>query len=320
MSPSVIVGYVLGVVIIGFTLYAAYLIIWPESLWPKKRVETKKREDEKKRWKYNGRVVVFTIATFHVIGYGILREDWYTYVLTNTWVLVLHIPLIIYGWITPKSDYLYHHVVGKIMIPIIVIVMIVIIVREVQKASPPKQQSNTISTSTGPIVNHSREFLAVNPKGRAEAKKILDEKNLPDGQEDFVLGLFGCESGYRQFEDDGKTPLKPRGQDGKIRTDVDVRGIGQIDMSTWTKELNDLGPDYDPDTMEGNINATLKILNDHGGKQWDCFSRVHDEAGLKEVRQLEAPIGNKWTETFRTGKWINFNISGPIVFRGPDKI
>lgn len=85
--------------------------------------------------------------------------------------------------------------------------------------------------------------------------KTLVTSVLGDG----MLDTIACESGFRQFDNDGRI----------LRSKTDDVGITQINVDTWGLKAKELGLDiYTP---LGNVQMAKHILNIQGKKAWVCY-------------------------------------------------
>ncbi len=81
--------------------------------------------------------------------------------------------------------------------------------------------------------------------------------------EPIMAQIAYCESGYRQFDENG-APLKSRTND---------YGIFQINSKIWDKKAKEIGLDYKGSPID-NIKMARYIYEHQGKKAWVCYGKV----------------------------------------------
>ena len=99
-----------------------------------------------------------------------------------------------------------------------------------------------------------------------------NEKTTPDeirgliasevGENDPILRVVRCESGFRQYDATG----------GVLTSTTSDKGVFQINTGYWLKKSQDLG--FDIDTIDGNIDMGLWIYKNVGINQWVCAKKL----------------------------------------------
>jgi hypothetical protein len=260
-------------------------------------------EEEYPAWT-NGTVIILAlVVVFHLGLYYLWPTWWWEWFSKKGWIIL---QLVIAAGV--RAAYEKKGVTLAYIVITIGILGLLFNAYRSLTLSTPGTAGNGLQPQIGRVVVSGRTintaFLTVNPEGRAEVAAILDTKNIPAGQKEFLLGITGCESGHRHFEKGTTTLLRNKEK-------PNVVGYAQINKDAWPEELKSLGSAYDPDTPDGNLNMAIWILNNHGGYKWDCFNTVRD-AGLKEVRVIAAPVD-------APSVYVNNEARG-LKWRTPDKI
>lgn len=137
------------------------------------------------------------------------------------------------------------------------------------------------------------------PGENLEGKKRVEDfflANLEEEDAREMVEICGLESGWNQFERDGKTALSGRENPNDI-------GVCQINLGWWGKQAESLGHNlYD---WDGNLQMALWIRNHHGPEQWNTYK-------LRARNILvEAPVGQR-SERIQTPGWFSIQPEGPI--------
>ena len=72
--------------------------------------------------------------------------------------------------------------------------------------------------------------------------------------------VFRCESGLKQFKENGEVLKSPTGD----------YGISQINEASWDKTAKELGLDY-KNSEDDNLTMAKYILEKQGMKAWTCY-------------------------------------------------
>jgi hypothetical protein len=145
-----------------------------------------------------------------------------------------------------------------------------------------KKWDEAKSVSLSDVVVQNYDFpltLANNPEARATYDFWMKESGLSAHDGYLMFLICGHESGYRQYEADGLTPLK-----GKV--DPDDTGICQVNKRMAHHEDKSIeltestGKDHRLETLQGNLNMSLWIFQNEGGaKRWSTYNLALAELG-----------------------------------------
>ena len=146
--------------------------------------------------------------------------------------------------------------------------------------------SKPITTPVQASTHSTLPFPELNAGGEKIVRKFWTEKFRPEEVEEMIR-IAELESGFNQFEADGKTPLRGRLNSGDV-------GVMQINEGYWLKQANALG--HNIYNLEGNLRMALWIRLHYGADEWNTSEEARSVNRLKPVI-LIAPVG-VWGEKF----------------------
>ena len=82
-------------------------------------------------------------------------------------------------------------------------------------------------------------------------------KDVPE-----MIKIAGCESGFRQFDDDGNVVVSP----------TNDFGLFQINFETWNEKAKELKLDY-KNKIEDNMKMARYIYENSGLNSWVCYKK-----------------------------------------------
>lgn len=264
-----------------------------------------------RRWKW-ARVLGSVIALYAVI-YFIPQTHWWirwVWVDHHWWLVLLAHILIVWGYmilpenpLNPADRRLARWVVRAATI------LLLITFGGIEYVVDPLVEGKMIMMKWKGYLPRFSWYLPVDaPKGMApnvgvlptsvmsnataqRTYEIIMSSELARRNHNDALALFvacGKESGYRQFEDDGETPLIGRNEDAE-KTPNGAIGNCQIKPEFWGEKANDLTKatktDYRLETLDGNTRMAVWIaLNEPKWKEkWSTMAEA--EAIVAKVNQ-----------------------------------
>jgi hypothetical protein len=325
-------------VFLGVLLLTFIVVIFSTSKWElkgmlpgKSTLRGKTLKSRLKGWKEENEFMIgLGIIMFHFVMWMVMPEWWIKNVLSDWRMWGLQFALIMFAFMIPEGKHPFHHALGRIGVTLVILVILVHLFWKPGTAIPKVDAESAKLAVVSPAYAAWKAYAnskplrtyEVTPENQEVANKVVSfwKQNLPADAERMSLTCF-LESGFRQFEEDGVTPLRGR------ENPKDV-GVCQINEDYWLKkpaeikgEADPYNPDgtlkkeYDFGTLEGNLKSSLWIYKTYGGDKWNTYK---DAASLdlptrgRELSIMEAPVVGISQMVSTAGIHTMFKAQGPI--------
>lgn len=166
------------------------------------------------------------------------------------------------------------------------------------KISPLLEGPRSVLTATTRTSSDELRNLP-RPGENEEGKKFATDfwmKNLEEEEAKQMIEITFKESGFNQFEVDGRTPYRNREV-------TDAVGIMQIRENVWAPFAR--GLELDLYRMEDNLQMALWIRKHCGPDEWSASGLQKD--GCAEFVFAYPPLGEEWSEPIPWGRPQGFN-------------